>query len=103
MSFDLVDKDGGEIRATAWNDQVDMFCDMIQVRFYRGGVRRSSNVFPSKMGFWGGLTPSGSAPHIQKCNLLGSEARALPSSKAHSPFGQRRGGCQCLWPCARPH
>jgi hypothetical protein len=31
MSFDLVDKDGGEIKATAWNDQVDMFQDMIQV------------------------------------------------------------------------
>jgi hypothetical protein len=32
MSFDLVDKAGGEIRATAWNDQVDQFQDMIQVR-----------------------------------------------------------------------
>jgi hypothetical protein len=31
MSFDLVDKDGGEIKCTAWNDQVDMFQDMIQV------------------------------------------------------------------------
>lgn len=31
MSFDLVDKAGGEIRATAWNDQVDQFQDMIQV------------------------------------------------------------------------
>lgn len=31
MSFDLVDKDGGEIKATAWNDQVDMFQDLIQV------------------------------------------------------------------------
>jgi hypothetical protein len=32
MSFDLVDKAGGEIRATAWNDQVDQFQGMIQVR-----------------------------------------------------------------------
>lgn len=32
MSFDLVDKDGGEIRATAWNDQVDQFQDLVQVR-----------------------------------------------------------------------
>jgi hypothetical protein len=31
MSFDLVDKDGGEIKATAWNEQVDMFQDIIQV------------------------------------------------------------------------
>eukprot|EP00878_Enallax_costatus_P012473 GHUV01013026.1.p1 GENE.GHUV01013026.1~~GHUV01013026.1.p1 ORF type:complete len:867 (+),score=301.03 GHUV01013026.1:206-2806(+) len=31
MSFDLVDKDGGEIRATAWNDQVDQYQDIIQV------------------------------------------------------------------------
>jgi hypothetical protein len=31
MSFDLVDKDGGEIKATAWNEQVDMFNDIIQV------------------------------------------------------------------------
>eukprot|EP00879_Flechtneria_rotunda_P025305 GHRR01026883.1.p1 GENE.GHRR01026883.1~~GHRR01026883.1.p1 ORF type:complete len:797 (+),score=258.36 GHRR01026883.1:172-2562(+) len=31
FSFDLVDKDGTEIRATAWNDQVDHFYDMVQV------------------------------------------------------------------------
>lgn len=35
MSFDLVDKAGGEIRATAWNDQVDQFQDMIQVQCMR--------------------------------------------------------------------
>jgi len=32
MSFDLVDADGSEIRVTAWNDQVDQFQDMVQVR-----------------------------------------------------------------------
>ncbi len=31
MSFDLVDKDGSEIRATAWNDQVDQYQDLVQV------------------------------------------------------------------------
>ncbi|GBF93369.1 replication A 70 kDa DNA-binding subunit A [Raphidocelis subcapitata] len=30
FSFDLLDKDGGEIRATAWNDQVDAFMNVVQ-------------------------------------------------------------------------
>lgn len=43
MSFDLVDKDGGEIRATAWNDQVDQYQDIIQ-------VRKDRSVFASNKG-----------------------------------------------------
>ncbi|KAF8055656.1 RPA1A [Scenedesmus sp. PABB004] len=31
MSFDLVDADGSEIRATAWNDQVDQYADLVQL------------------------------------------------------------------------
>lgn len=31
MSFDLLDKEGGEIRVTAWNDQVDAYNDLVQV------------------------------------------------------------------------
>jgi hypothetical protein len=31
LSFDLVDKDGGEIRATAWNDQADVLDGLVQV------------------------------------------------------------------------
>lgn len=34
FSFDLLDKDGGEIRVTAWNDQVDLFQPMV----HQGGV-----------------------------------------------------------------
>jgi hypothetical protein len=32
LSFDLLDKDGGEIKATAWNEQVDMINELVEVR-----------------------------------------------------------------------
>jgi len=31
LSFDLIDKDGGEIRVTAWGDQADIVNDTVQV------------------------------------------------------------------------
>lgn len=49
MSFDLLDKDGGEIRVTAWNDQVDQYNDQVQVRLCDANG--------------GGLSPASTAGH----------------------------------------
>jgi hypothetical protein len=66
MSFDLVDKAGGEIRATAWNDQVDQFQDMIQV----GGSRHCTDSCTVCVVWFGllltGYGRSGSRGHVQE-------------------------------------
>jgi ssDNA-binding replication factor A large subunit len=36
FSFDVVDKEGGEIRVTAWNNAVDVFEPMLQVGWVQG-------------------------------------------------------------------
>ena len=57
LSFDLLDKDGGEIKVTAWNEQVDTVVDLVEVR----GRIVCANVRVVRQPLW----------HLSHCMLAG--------------------------------